>query len=162
MVVAADADVLGLTLQSAHAKYRENIVMIKRLAVHRVAKARTSVTAPTKTRAPSITTPGMRRSAGDHTIGTEHLVLALLIDPASPAAEALRCDLGAARSALDELDNQALAAIGVEPGVTAAPVAARASRRLRLSRSLGLSPVPPRDPGRRRDDTRARRRDGQP
>jgi hypothetical protein len=42
-------------------------------------------------------------------------------------------DFGAACRALDELDNQSLAAIGVEPGITATPVAVRASRRLRLT-----------------------------
>src|SRR6266702_1818632 len=62
---------------------------------------------------------------GDRTIGTEHLVLALLIDPASPAAKALGCDLDSARRALDALDVEALAAIGVEPGITAGPVAVR-------------------------------------
>jgi hypothetical protein len=70
---------------------------------------------------------------GDRTIGTEHLVLALLIDPASPAARALGCDLDSARRALDALDSQALAAIGVPPGITAGPVAVRAAGRLRLT-----------------------------
>jgi hypothetical protein len=70
---------------------------------------------------------------GDRTIGTEHLVLALLIDPASPAARALGCDLDSARRALDALDSQALAAIGVRPGITAGPVAVRAAGRLRLT-----------------------------
>ena len=70
---------------------------------------------------------------GDRTIGTEHLVLALLIDPASPAAKALGRDLDAARRALDALDSQALAAIGVQPGITAGPVAVRAAGRLRLT-----------------------------
>jgi hypothetical protein len=70
---------------------------------------------------------------GDRTIGTEHLVLALLIDPASPAAKALGRDLDSARRALDALDSQALAAIGVQPGITAGPVAVRAAGRLRLT-----------------------------
>ena len=70
---------------------------------------------------------------GDRTIGTEHLVLALLIDPASPAAKALGRDLDSARRALDALDSQALAAIGVQPGITAGPVAVRATGRLRLT-----------------------------
>ena len=70
---------------------------------------------------------------GDRTIGTEHLVLALLIDPASPAATALGCDLDSARRALDALDRQALAAIGVPAGITAGPVAVRAAGRLRLT-----------------------------
>jgi hypothetical protein len=70
---------------------------------------------------------------GDRTIGTEHLVLALLADPASPAAKALGCDLDSARRALDALDRQALAAIGVQPGITAGPVAVHATGRLRLT-----------------------------
>ena len=70
---------------------------------------------------------------GDRTIGTEHLVLALLIDPASPTARALGCDLDSARRALDALDSQALAAIGVPPGITAGPVTVRPAGRLRLT-----------------------------
>jgi len=70
---------------------------------------------------------------GDRAIGTEHLVLALLIDPASPAAQALGCDLDAARRALDALDDQALASIGIRPGITAGPVTARPPGRLRLT-----------------------------
>jgi ATP-dependent Clp protease ATP-binding subunit ClpA len=70
---------------------------------------------------------------GDRTIGTEHLLLALLVDPASPAAKAMGCDLESARSALDALDSEALAAIGVEPGITAGPVAVRTQGRLRLT-----------------------------
>jgi hypothetical protein len=70
---------------------------------------------------------------GDRTIGTEHLVLALLTDPASPAAKALGRDLDSARRALDALDSRALAAIGVRPGITAGPVAVGAPGRLRLT-----------------------------
>jgi hypothetical protein len=70
---------------------------------------------------------------GDRTIGTEHLLLAMLIDPASPAAQALRCDLDTARGALDTLDDQALAAIGIQPGITAGPVAVGQAGRLRLT-----------------------------
>jgi Clp amino terminal domain, pathogenicity island component len=70
---------------------------------------------------------------GDRTIGTEHLVLAMLVDPDSPAAKALCCDLGSARRALDALDSEALAAIGVEPEITAGPVAVRTRGRLRLT-----------------------------
>jgi hypothetical protein len=70
---------------------------------------------------------------GDRTIGTEHLILALLVDPASPAARAIGRDLDSARRVLDVLDNEALAAIGVEPGITAGPVAVRAKGRLRLT-----------------------------
>jgi hypothetical protein len=70
---------------------------------------------------------------GDRVIGTEHLVLALLADPASPAAQALGCDLASARAALDALDSQALAAVGVAPGITAGPVTVRTEGRLRLT-----------------------------
>jgi Clp amino terminal domain, pathogenicity island component len=70
---------------------------------------------------------------GDRTIGTEHLVLALLADPSSPAAAALGCDLDSARRALDALDDQALAAIGVPAGITAGPAPVRSAGRLRLT-----------------------------
>src|ERR1019366_652293 len=59
--------------------------------------------------------------------------LALLVDPASPAAQALGCDLEPARSALEVLDSEALSAIGIEPGITAGPVALRTQGRLRLT-----------------------------
>lgn len=70
---------------------------------------------------------------GDRSIGTEHLVLALLVDPESPAAKAIGRDLDSARSALDRLDREALFAIGVQPGMSAGPIAVRASGRLRLT-----------------------------
>jgi hypothetical protein len=70
---------------------------------------------------------------GDRVIGTEHMLLALLVDPASPAAQAIGCDLESARAALDALDGEALAAIGVKPGVTAGPVAVRPHGKLRLT-----------------------------
>jgi Clp amino terminal domain, pathogenicity island component len=70
---------------------------------------------------------------GDRTIGTEHLVLALLTDPASPGAAALGCDLDSARRALDALDRQALAAIGVPAGITAGAALVRSAGRLRLT-----------------------------
>ncbi len=58
---------------------------------------------------------------GDRTVGTEHLVLALLVDPGSPAAKAIHRDLEAARSALDEPDNEALSSVGTKLGVTPGP-----------------------------------------
>jgi hypothetical protein len=70
---------------------------------------------------------------GDRVIGTEHMLLALLVDPASPAAQAIGCDLKTARGALEALDSAALAAIGVEPGITAGPVTVRTQDRLRLT-----------------------------
>lgn len=50
---------------------------------------------------------------GDHRVGTEHLLLGLLHDPASPAARALGTDLHAARNALRAMDVEALDAVGI-------------------------------------------------
>jgi ATP-dependent Clp protease ATP-binding subunit ClpA len=108
--------------------------MIRRLAEQRAAKARDQRYGPDYNFGATYydaRDEAVRR--GDRTIGTEHLVLALLADPASPAARALGCDLDSARRALDALDRQALAAIGIEPGITAGPVTARATGRLRLT-----------------------------
>jgi hypothetical protein len=108
--------------------------MIRRLAEQRAAQARDQRYGPDYNFGATYydaRDEAVRR--GDRTIGTEHLVLALLADPASPAARALGCDLDSARRALDALDRQALAAIGIDPGITAGPVAARATGRLRLT-----------------------------
>jgi Clp amino terminal domain, pathogenicity island component len=70
---------------------------------------------------------------GDRSIGTEHLVLALLVDQASPAAKAMNRDLDAARSALDDLDREALATIGVKFRIRNGPIAVRRPGRLRLT-----------------------------
>ncbi len=109
-------------------------MIIRRLAEQRVAKVRDQRYGPEYNFGATYydaRDEAIRR--GDRVIGTEHLVLALLIDPASPAAKALGSDLDSARRALDALDDQALAAIGVQPGITAGPVAARATGRLRLT-----------------------------
>jgi hypothetical protein len=53
------------------------------------------------------------RRRGDRTIGTELLLVALLCDPA--LASAVGTDAAQARAALDELDNEALVAIGMNP-----------------------------------------------
>ena len=108
--------------------------MIRRLAEQRAAKARDQRYGPDYNFGATYydaRDEAVRR--GDRTIGTEHLVLALLADSASPAARALGCDLDSARRALDALDREALAAVGVQPGITAGPVAARATGRLRLT-----------------------------
>jgi Clp amino terminal domain, pathogenicity island component len=70
---------------------------------------------------------------GDRVVGTEHMLLALLADPASPAARAIGCDLESARTALDAMDAVALAAIGVNPGITAGPITVRPQGKLRLT-----------------------------
>jgi ATP-dependent Clp protease ATP-binding subunit ClpA len=51
---------------------------------------------------------------GDQTIGSEHLLLALLADPDALPATALGCDLRSARAALDAMDEHALAAVGID------------------------------------------------
>ncbi len=108
--------------------------MIRRLVEHHVAKARDQrYGAEYNFGATYYDARDEAIRRGDRTIGTEHLVLALLVDPASPAAKALGRDLGSARAALDALDSQALSAIGVEPGITAGPVTVRTGGRLRLT-----------------------------
>jgi Clp amino terminal domain, pathogenicity island component len=54
------------------------------------------------------------RRRGDRKVGTEHLVLALLLEP--EVASTLGTDVEAARAALEEIDREALAAIGFDMG----------------------------------------------
>lgn len=54
------------------------------------------------------------RLRGDRRIGTEHLLLGILHEPGAAAVRELGIDLEAARTALDDLDQQALAAIGID------------------------------------------------
>ncbi len=61
------------------------------------------------------------RRRGDRKVGTEHLVLALLMDPA--LASALGADLQTARAALEAMDRQALGAVGVDVTIDAPPLA---------------------------------------
>ena len=108
--------------------------MIKRLAEQHVARAKDQRYGAQYN--PAATYYDAQEEAvrrGDRTIGTEHLLLALLVDAASPAARALGCDLEAARRTLDVLDDEALSAIGVEHGISGGPVAVRTQGRLRLT-----------------------------
>ncbi len=66
---------------------------------------------------------------GDRRIGTDHLLLGLLDDPSSLAVEVLGVDLESARSASDELDRAALAAVGVEAGPLVHPARPLRARR---------------------------------
>jgi hypothetical protein len=70
---------------------------------------------------------------GERVISTEHILLALLVDPASPAAQAIGVDVEVARAALDTLDGQAMAAVGVRPTITAGPFSVPAHGKLRLT-----------------------------
>jgi hypothetical protein len=51
------------------------------------------------------------RARGDRRVGTEHLALALLMEP--ELASAIGCDPSTARAALHEMDREALAAVGL-------------------------------------------------
>jgi len=83
------------------------------------------------------------RRRGDRRIGTDHLLLGLLHDPDSIAAQALGVDLQSARSAADTLDRAALASIGIDlgdhslagpaPGRRRAPLTSGARAVLQLS-----------------------------
>jgi hypothetical protein len=60
------------------------------------------------------------RRRGDRKVGTEHLILGLLREPV--LAEALGCDLQTARDALDAMDRDALAAVGIGATFNAPPI----------------------------------------
>jgi Clp amino terminal domain, pathogenicity island component len=62
------------------------------------------------------------RRLGDPKVGTQHLVLALLTEPV--VADALGSDLETARSALEQTDREALAAIGLDRRLDAPPLPA--------------------------------------
>lgn len=62
------------------------------------------------------------RRRGDRKVGTEHLVLGLLHEPA--LAHELDTDVPSARAALEQLDREALAAVGIGPALDAPPVPA--------------------------------------
>ena len=64
------------------------------------------------------------RRRGDRRAGTDHLLLALLEDPSVEVT--LGASLQQARQALESLDRQALAALGLGPGTDAPPLPARA------------------------------------
>jgi hypothetical protein len=60
------------------------------------------------------------RRRGDRRVGTEHLILGLLREPV--LAQALGCDLQTARDALDAMDHDALAAVGIGAALNAPPI----------------------------------------
>jgi ATP-dependent Clp protease ATP-binding subunit ClpA len=69
------------------------------------------------------------RRRGDRRLGTDHLLLGILHDPASEAASALGVDLDSARAAQDALDRAALAAVGIHAGDLSPMQDAAGSRR---------------------------------
>lgn len=64
----------------------------------------------------STVSEGLKEAArrGDRRVGTDHLLLGILHDPASAAAVGVA--LEAARDAEEALDREALAAVGIDPG----------------------------------------------
>jgi hypothetical protein len=72
---------------------------------------------------------------GDRRIGTDHLLLALLVDPTDDPARALGVSLAQGRAALDSLDREALASIGVRLDAPLEPPLTRGHRRLPLNSS---------------------------
>jgi hypothetical protein len=60
------------------------------------------------------------RRRGDRKVGTEHLILGLLREPV--LAQALGCDLQTARDALDAMDHDALAAVGIRAAFNTPPI----------------------------------------
>lgn len=70
---------------------------------------------------------------GDRKVSTEHVVLALLRDPGSAPARALDVDLTVARRALEHLDEDALAALGIAPVSPGPVLPGRVSDRLPLT-----------------------------
>jgi ATP-dependent Clp protease ATP-binding subunit ClpA len=86
------------------------------------------------------------RRRGDRTIGTEHLVLALLADPESAAARSLGVSLSTARDALDTLDGIALSALGITAGAAGTEATPGKGipgkgRRLRLTPAAGRAMI---------------------
>jgi hypothetical protein len=64
------------------------------------------------------------RRRGDRRTGTDHILLALFEDPSTEAV--LGVNLQQARQALELLDREALAGVGLGPGADAPPLAMRA------------------------------------
>jgi ATP-dependent Clp protease ATP-binding subunit ClpA len=60
------------------------------------------------------------RRRGDRKVGTEHLLLGLLREPV--LAQAVGCELQTARDALDAMDHDALAAVGIGAAFKAPPI----------------------------------------
>ena len=60
------------------------------------------------------------RRRGDRKVGTDHLILGLLREPV--VVQALGCDLQTARDALDAMDHDALATVGLGAAFTAPPI----------------------------------------
>jgi ATP-dependent Clp protease ATP-binding subunit ClpA len=79
------------------------------------------------------------RRRGDGYVGTEHLLLGLLVDPIGPGASAIGIKIEEARDALRRLDGQALESVGIDADL--APSSGRAPRRRHLPFTNGTKLV---------------------
>jgi ATP-dependent Clp protease ATP-binding subunit ClpA len=70
---------------------------------------------------------------GDRRVSTEHIALAMLVDPDSETARALGVSLESARAALDTLDREALRSVGIEVINNPPSISGRKGERVRLT-----------------------------
>lgn len=70
---------------------------------------------------------------GDRRVSTEHIALAMLVDPDSETARALGVSLEAARAALETLDREALRLVGIDVIANLPVISDRRGERLRLT-----------------------------
>jgi ATP-dependent Clp protease ATP-binding subunit ClpA len=79
------------------------------------------------------------RRRGEGYVGTEHLLLGLLVDPIGPGARAIGVEVEEARDALRRLDGQALESVGIIADL--APSMGRSPRRRHLPFTNGTKLV---------------------
>jgi ATP-dependent Clp protease ATP-binding subunit ClpA len=70
---------------------------------------------------------------GDRRVSTEHIALAMLVDPDSETARALGVSLESARAALETLDREALRSVGIDVSANPPAISGRMGERLRLT-----------------------------
>jgi ATP-dependent Clp protease ATP-binding subunit ClpA len=70
---------------------------------------------------------------GDRRVSTEHILLAMLVNPHARTARALGVDLATARAALQRLDREALAAVGIDVSYEGPVFPGREKERLPLT-----------------------------
>jgi ATP-dependent Clp protease ATP-binding subunit ClpA len=70
---------------------------------------------------------------GDRRVSTEHIALAMLVDPDSETARAVGVSLESARAALDTQDREALTSVGIEVINNPPVISGRLGERLRLT-----------------------------
>jgi ATP-dependent Clp protease ATP-binding subunit ClpA len=70
---------------------------------------------------------------GDRRVSTEHIALAMLVDPDSETARALGISLESARAVLETLDREALTSVGIDVINDPPVISGRVGERLRLT-----------------------------